>query len=282
MVFGFRSSPATTPEQEDPKGTKKYHFSFDTHTRGELQQLVEQLMIDYQHSPLAGAKKVMDMFEDERDAKILEESPTIQTVVLGTGNHTGPVTYFLGKAAEQLEMPSARHEDQVLFDNLTARYAAMLERVETAKVLLEDPEGKKKYRFSFGTMTGSDLQGIIEDTTTQFDKAGMHARGAQKLLDMFNSPQDRALLVESANIRHRVLGGADGKGPIDFMLDRAEEHMGHGEGNHADNILLEQQNARYERLRSDTFGKKPQIKQPAGSHMLGVYQGNQSPDGASR
>ncbi len=282
MVFGISAKP-TTLQTEDPKGTKKYPFSFGTMTRGELQTRIEGFLIDYQHAPLDGAEEVLAMFATTPDAKILRESPTIQSVVLGAGQ-PGPITHFLQKAVEQQEaLGNTDVQTLSRFQSVKSRYEKVLVDIENGKVLLEDPKGTKIYPFSFGDVTSSQLQQKIETILSQYDKAGLYQEGAQALMDMVSTVPDRKILNESAVVKNRMLGGINGTGPIDYFLDKAEAQLAaSGDEHKAPGIRLSQLQERYMRIRSEALALERPPVEAATKFELRVFNPDGEPSPGSR
>lgn len=263
----FKSKPATTVEAEDPKGTKKFHFSFGNVTRGQLQQMMEDILSDrsFESNPLAGAEKILKMFSAPGDAAILAESPSVQSVVLGTDRHESPVVYFLRKAAERQERQGSTNVATVeQYQRLNDMYRGLIDKAETGRVLLEDPDGTKKYAFSFGTMTGSGLQQRMEDTLRQYSDVGMYAAGAQKVLDMITTVPDKKLLMESPRVQSVVLGGRNGTGPVDYFLEKARAQLAASAGDDkAPAIQLDRLERQYGQLRDEVYGQQRGVAKPA-------------------
>lgn len=225
---------------------KKYAFSFGRLHRGELQQIMEDTYTQYQYRPLDGAQKVLDMFSKPQDVAILKQSKEVQDVVMGSGSQQGSIGTLLEWATERLN-PENQQEQARLLD-LTYRYGKLLAAVDTEKAFADDPKGTKRYDFSFGTMTGGELQQEIEDKLSQYAGAtGRCLDGAERLLDMFSSPQDKQIIAESAAVRHRVFGCGHMPGPVDFLLTRAEEGAGHG-----DKVRIGQLRGRLDSLQAET------------------------------
>jgi hypothetical protein len=273
----FKSAPATTAEQEDPKGTKKFQFSFGNVTRGQLQQMMEDILSDrsFVSDPLAGAEKVLKMFSSSDNAQVLAASPTVQGVVLGTEGHEGPVTYFLRKAVERQEAKGAKDPEAVTrYTKLDFLYRELIEKAEVGRVLLEDPDGTKKYAFSFGTMTGSGLQQRMEDTLRQYSDIGMYAEGAQKVLDMITTVPDKKLLMESPRVQSVVLGGRNGSGPVDYFLAKAREQLStRGGDDKAPAIQLDRLERQYGQLRDEVYGQQRGVAKPADKFELRIFRG---------
>lgn len=273
----FTRKPATTAEQEDPKGTKKFHFSFGTVTRGQLQQMMEDILSDrsFVSNPLAGAEKLLKMFSGHDDAAIVAESPTVQGVVFGTEKHEGPITYFLRKAVEQKEAKGEANAELVShYMKLDLMYRQLIEKAETARVLKEDPDGSKKFAFSFGTMTGSELQQRMEDILRQYTDIGMYAEGAQKVLEMVTTVPDKKILMESPRVQSVVLGGRNGTGPVDYFLAKAREQLaGQGGEDKAPAIQVGRLEQRYRQLRDEVYNQQRGVANPAEKFELRIYRG---------
>jgi hypothetical protein len=271
----FKRTPAVTAEQEDPKGTKKYTFSFGTATRGQLQQMMEDILSERRAeiNPVEAAHTIMTMFSKPDDLRILQESPTVQGVVVGTDEHEGPISYLLRKAASRREGPPTAED--VLFAAAENRYSDLLDKVETGRVLLEDPDGTKKYAFSFGTMTGSGLQQRMEDVLRQYSDIGMYAEGAQKVLDMVTTVPDKKILMESPRVQSVVLGGRNGTGPVDYFLEKARQKLAEQGGeDKAPAIQLDRLEQRYGQLRDEVYGQQRGVVKPAEKFERRIFRGD--------